>query len=170
LSGEMSPSGVGYRVLNILGMSSMSSNPLGVVIGTAADLINGIWYLAEGEYQKALWCGIDLIPYIGDGLKKGSKAFKSSRIGTKIVSYGGKGIDYGKRIGRSIAENASLARNSLKSNKKIKEAKAVADGKTKQYIKVNLQLFAEKGTSDIIGKAHLKKVKCLKLHLLQKRE
>jgi len=68
---------------------------------------------------------VGFVPLVGSGIaataKWGSKAFKASKIGSKVIGVGSKVLDFGKTIGKGIAHNASLARSVWKASKSSKK-------------------------------------------------
>lgn len=51
------------------------------VVGEVLEVINGIWYLAEGDYRNAVMSGFSSVPFVGKGYKYGKLGVK---IGDKV--------------------------------------------------------------------------------------
>ena len=85
LSPQISWSAIGHGVLNVLGMIPG--------FGVAADLVNGFWYLSEGEWFEAASSFVSAVPGIGDiagGIAKGitgcTKISKAIKFATRFAS------------------------------------------------------------------------------------
>jgi len=61
---------------------------------------------------------VGFVPLVGSGIaataKWGSKAFKASKIGSKVIGAGSKVLDFGKTIGRGIARGVSTGSDYVK--------------------------------------------------------
>jgi len=61
---------------------------------------------------------VGFVPLVGSGIaataKWGSKAFKASKIGSKVIGVGSKVLDFGKTIGRGIARGVSTGSDYVK--------------------------------------------------------
>ena len=76
--GLCSASGFGHAALNLLGMLP--------VVGIAADAVNAVWYLAEGDFVNAALSSISLIPYAGQVVAT-SRLVKTASTAAKITKY-----------------------------------------------------------------------------------
>ncbi|MBR3044305.1 MAG: PKD domain-containing protein [Oscillospiraceae bacterium] len=56
----------GHLALNLLGMLTLIPTPVTFAIGAIANLANGIWYAAEGDYYSAVSCAVSIL---GGGFK-----------------------------------------------------------------------------------------------------
>ncbi|SFR61808.1 RHS repeat-associated core domain-containing protein [Anaeromicropila populeti] len=73
LSPEFSWSSFGHAVLNALGFIPG--------IGDVCDVINGLWYLAEGEVALGLSCFVSALPGVGSFIGNGARlCFQGSKI------------------------------------------------------------------------------------------
>lgn len=76
----------GHALLNGLGMIPG--------IGDAFDLVNAVWYLADGDYKNVLLSGMSALPLLGDTVGAGmnimgaSKAAKFVKTASRAISYG----------------------------------------------------------------------------------
>ncbi|MFJ8582046.1 DNRLRE domain-containing protein [Micromonospora sp. NPDC093277] len=92
----MSWSDIGHAALDVAGMVP--------VIGEVADVANGIWYLAEGNYVDAAMSMASAIPLAGNAVA----AAKLAKTGKKIAD----GIDTARDIEKA-AENAKSIEKSV---------------------------------------------------------
>ncbi|WP_308460799.1 DNRLRE domain-containing protein [Streptomyces sp. Ru71] len=82
----MSWSDIGHATLDVVGMVP--------VVGEAADVANGIWYAAEGNYVDAALSMASAIPGAGNAVtaakwaKKGAKAVDAVKSGNKAAKAG----------------------------------------------------------------------------------
>ena len=101
---------LGHLALDLLGMLP--------VVGGAFDLTNAYWYYKEGNYKEMCLSLVGFVPLVGSGIaataKWGSKAFKASKIGSKVIGVGSKVLDFGKTIGKGIARGVSKGSDYVK--------------------------------------------------------
>lgn len=101
------------RQINELGTAGhLALDAIGFVpgIGEAADLLNAIAYIKEGEYLFAAFSFISMVPEIGDVIGKGGK------LATWLGKVGGKtGAKAGKVVGE-VGEQAIKVAKWLKDN------------------------------------------------------
>ncbi|WP_228039807.1 golvesin C-terminal-like domain-containing protein [Streptomyces chromofuscus] len=136
---DVSLSDVGHAALDVAGMVP--------VIGEAADVANGIWYAAEGNYADAALSMAAAVPGIGAAAtaakyaKKGAKAVDAVRSGsktskkTKTAKGGGKkgGGKHAKPKDKKPTKQAGQCKKgSKKKNSFVPGTKVLmADGSTK---------------------------------------
>ncbi|MFR9755052.1 DNRLRE domain-containing protein [Streptomyces sp. TR06-5] len=133
----MSWSDIGHTALDVAGMVP--------VVGEAADVANGVWYAAEGDYANAALSMAAAIPGAGNAAtaakwaKKGAKAVDAvkgagktaSKTGRKAVSATKKAAKKAgtkvKKAGTKVADKAKggvrKAKSKLKGGKKTCKAK-----------------------------------------------
>ena len=77
------------------GAGNLVGAAVGETIATGADVINAVWYLAEGDWGNAALSGFSALPivgYLGNLTKSGKHAFKNSKylddIAKLISRYG----------------------------------------------------------------------------------
>jgi RHS repeat-associated protein len=92
----MSWSDIGHAALDVVGMVP--------VVGEVADVANGIWYAAEGNYVDAALSMASAIPLAGNAVA----AAKLAKTGKKVVE----GIDAANDA-RKAAENAKAVKNGV---------------------------------------------------------
>jgi hypothetical protein len=118
----------GHTVLDVVGMIP--------VIGEAADVINGVWYAAEGDWKNAALSFAGAIPGLGAaatatkwgargveaarGLKNSKLVGKASK-GVDTVRNFGKGADFAKGLGKGadLAKGFGKAAGSFRSIAKM---------------------------------------------------
>jgi RHS repeat-associated protein len=107
LSPELTASKVVHGILDIISMI----DPTGIVDG-----INGLIYLAEGDYFNAgLSFACALIPFAFDAgakaAKWGSKAFKATKAGQKLVTVTAKAYDFARPVVNTISNTLCKVRS-----------------------------------------------------------
>ena len=95
----------GHLVLDILGFVPG--------IGIVADIANGIWYCADGDYWMAAASFIAAIPMIGDAIGGSAKlGLKGTCLGSKIIfagkAFGAAGM-FGLSLGQIYNDSKALA-------------------------------------------------------------
>ncbi|WP_405006936.1 polymorphic toxin-type HINT domain-containing protein [Kitasatospora purpeofusca] len=89
-------SNIGHTVLDVAGMVP--------VIGDACDIVNGVWYAAEGDWKNAAMSLVAVVPMIGS-------AATAARIASKVADAADTVVDVAKAIerGSEAAKGASKA-------------------------------------------------------------
>ncbi|SFR61828.1 polymorphic toxin-type HINT domain-containing protein [Anaeromicropila populeti] len=117
LSPEFNWSSLGHAVLNALGFIPG--------IGDVCDVINGLWYLAEGEVALGLSCFVSALPGVGSFIGNGARlCFQGSKI-LKAASMIEKGCGL-------VSNAVTLARSAYNATDTVSSMydKYVVDGKS----------------------------------------
>lgn len=138
----MSWSDIGHAALDVAGMVP--------VIGEVADVANGIWYAAEGNYVDAALSMASAIPLAGNAVA----AAKLAKTGKKIAD----GIDTARDLEKA-AENAKALENGVNATTdatraptttpKPKADKPAAPAKCNSFVPGTRVLLADGGTKAI---------------------
>ena len=100
----LSPQGVGsfvgHLVLDVLGYIP--------VVGIVADIANGIWYIAEGNYFCAAMSFIAAIPLIGDAFGLTAEGAKYACTFNKLI-LGTKALGNLATFGRSLSQISAIS-------------------------------------------------------------
>ena len=100
LSPQSAGSFAGHLILDILGFIP--------VIGFFADVINGAWYLAEGNYFCAAMSFIAAIPMFGDAVGLTAEGTKYACVFNKIV-FGTRALANLATFGRSLSQISEIS-------------------------------------------------------------
>ncbi|MCX4756998.1 RHS repeat-associated core domain-containing protein [Kitasatospora purpeofusca] len=92
-------SNIGHTVLDVAGMVP--------VIGDACDIVNGVWYAAEGDWKNAAMSLVAVVPVIGS-------AATAARIASKAANIVDAATDVAKAVERG-SEAAKSVRSASKS-------------------------------------------------------
>jgi hypothetical protein len=98
----------GHGILDVVGMVGDAVPGVGNIVAAVADILNVIWYAAEGDWTNAGLSAIAIIPYIGSAAKGGKylgKGLKYVDDIVKLVSkYGDDVIKLFSKYGTKLGE------------------------------------------------------------------
>ncbi|HBL12017.1 MAG TPA: hypothetical protein DD379_11520, partial [Cyanobacteria bacterium UBA11162] len=97
----------GHGILDVIGIVGDAFPGVGNIVAIVADILNTIWYAAEGDWVNAGLSAIAIIPYIGTAAKGGKYLGKGLKYVDDVVKLVGKYGDdviklfskYGTKIG-----------------------------------------------------------------------
>jgi hypothetical protein len=97
----------GHGILDVVGIVADAVPGAGNIVAAVADIINMLWYAAEGDWVNAGLSAIAIIPYIGSAAKGGKYIGKGLKYVDDIVKLIGKYGDdviklftkYGTKLG-----------------------------------------------------------------------
>jgi hypothetical protein len=105
----------GHTVLDVAGMVP--------VIGTAADIVNAGWYLAEGDLKNAALSGLGAIPFAGDAA---TAAKLTAKYGDEAVALTQQGLKHGDEaadVAKTATKELPDIRNQFNSFSEVKNGK-----------------------------------------------
>lgn len=88
---------LGHTILDVGGMIP---GPVGI----ALDVVNGIWYLSEGDLENAGWSFASAAPIAGDAVAGARLANKGVNAITGLTKGSDEALDAGKAIGKGTAD------------------------------------------------------------------
>ncbi|RKR87797.1 intein/RHS repeat-associated protein [Micromonospora pisi] len=132
----MSWSDIGHTTLDVVGLIP--------VVGEVADVANGVWYAAEGNYVDAALSMSSAIPFIGYG----ATAIKAGRTGQKIIE----GVDTVKDIEKGVEATTDASKavpTNTPSTKPDVEAPAGPSCRTNSFVPGTKVVLADGSSTSI---------------------
>ncbi|WP_051754879.1 RHS repeat-associated core domain-containing protein [Kitasatospora purpeofusca] len=104
-------SNIGHTVLDVAGMIP--------VIGDACDIVNGVWYAAEGDWKNAAMSLVAVVPVIGS-------AATAARVASKVA----KAVDTATDVVKAVERGSEAAKGIRGASKSLPSSpRAVSGGK-----------------------------------------
>jgi RHS repeat-associated protein len=145
LDGHFGWSDIGHMALDAAGMIP--------VVGAVADVANGVWYAAEGDYLDAGLSFAGAIPVIGDAALASRYAIK----GAKYAIEGAEAAEDLIKAGKDIEHGVQDVKEAERAAQEAKQAqKAAADAKAAQEAAAARKAAAARAEAEAEAKAEAK--------------
>ena len=98
----------GHGILDVVGIVGDAIPVVGNIVAAVADVLNTVWYAAEGDWVNAGLSAFAIIPYIGTAAKGGKYLGKALKFVDDIVKlaskYGDNVVQLFSKYGRKIGD------------------------------------------------------------------
>jgi hypothetical protein len=98
----------GHGILDVVGIVGDAIPVVGNIVAAVADVLNTVWYAAEGDWVNAGLSAFAIIPYIGTAAKGGKYLGKGLKFVDDIVKlaskYGDNVVQLFSKYGRKIGD------------------------------------------------------------------